>query len=72
MVIYSTINYQSNYFVGAIGSAIANPTDVVKVRLQAQGKVNPGETLRHSGAFSAFSDILKQEGKSPLVCKDSR
>ncbi len=27
---------------GAIGSAIANPTDLVKIRMQAEGKLLPG------------------------------
>ena len=27
---------------GSIGSAIANPTDLVKIRLQAEGKLEPG------------------------------
>ena len=52
---------------GAIGSAIANPTDLVKVRLQAQGKINPGETARHSGVISAFSDIIKHQGMLLLL-----
>ena len=30
---------------GAIGSAIANPTDLVKIRMQGEGKVRPGETF---------------------------
>ena len=28
---------------GAIGSTIANPADLVKVRMQGQGKLNPGK-----------------------------
>ena len=28
---------------GAIGSAMASPTDLVKIRLQADGNLNPGE-----------------------------
>lgn len=29
---------------GSIGSAIANPTDLVKIRMQGQGKLKPGKT----------------------------
>ena len=30
---------------GAIGSAVASPTDLVKIRLQAEGTLNPGECI---------------------------
>ena len=30
---------------GSIGSAIANPTDLVKIRLQAEGRLEPGRTF---------------------------
>lgn len=30
-------------FSGAIGSAIANPTDLVKIRMQGEGKLDPGK-----------------------------
>lgn len=44
---------------GGIGAFLANPTDVVKVRLQAERNVqNP----RYSGSFNAFYRILKEEG----------
>lgn len=47
---------------GGIGAFIANPTDVVKVRLQAEGKLEPGQKPRYSGSFHAFYRILKDEG----------
>lgn len=28
--------------VGAVGSATANPTDLIKIRLQGEGKIKPG------------------------------
>ena len=49
--------------VGAVGSAIANPTDLVKVRLQAQGKLEAGEKQRYTGLISAFRHIVKHEGE---------
>ncbi|XP_065659708.1 mitochondrial substrate carrier family protein ucpB [Hydra vulgaris] len=48
--------------VGAIGSAIANPTDLVKIRMQAQEKLKPGECARYRHTFAAFQDILTNEG----------
>lgn len=47
-------------FAGAVGIAIANPTDLVKVRLQAEGKLPPGVPRRYSGALNAYSTIFKQ------------
>jgi len=47
-------------FAGAVGIAIANPTDLVKVRLQAEGKLPPGVPRRYSGALNAYSTIVKQ------------
>lgn len=51
---------------GALGIMIANPTDLVKVRLQAEGKLAPGVPRRYSGALNAYSTIVKQEGLRAL------
>lgn len=45
---------------GAVGIAIANPTDLVKVRLQAEGKLPQGVPRRYSGALNAYSTIIRQ------------
>lgn len=45
---------------GALGITIANPTDLVKVRLQAEGKLPPGVPRRYSGALNAYSTIVRQ------------
>ncbi|KAK8955622.1 Mitochondrial uncoupling protein 1 [Platanthera guangdongensis] len=45
---------------GALAISIANPTDLVKVRLQAEGKLPPGVPRRYSGALNAYSTIVKQ------------
>jgi len=45
---------------GAIGIAVANPTDLVKVRLQAEGKLPAGVPRRYSGAMNAYSTIVRQ------------
>ncbi|KAG9142561.1 hypothetical protein Leryth_011650 [Lithospermum erythrorhizon] len=47
---------------GALGITVANPTDLVKVRLQAEGKLPPGAPRRYSGALDAYSKIVRQEG----------
>lgn len=46
--------------IGAVAIAIANPTDLVKVRLQAEGKLPPGVPRRYSGALNAYSTIVRQ------------
>ncbi|KAL8492057.1 hypothetical protein ACS0TY_023614 [Phlomoides rotata] len=48
------------------GIAIANPTDLVKVRLQAEGKLPQGVPRRYSGALNAYSTIVRQEGVAKL------
>lgn len=51
---------------GGLAITIANPTDLVKVRLQAEGKLPPGVPRRYSGALNAYSTILRQEGVGAL------
>lgn len=46
--------------IGALGITVANPTDLVKVRLQAEGKLPAGVPRRYSGALNAYSTIVKQ------------
>eukprot|EP00043_Microstomoeca_roanoka_P000843 m.29436 g.29436 ORF g.29436 m.29436 type:complete len:321 (-) comp10528_c0_seq1:317-1279(-) len=48
---------------GALGQAIASPTDLVKVRLAGQGMdAALGKPLRYKGTYHAFSTIVKEEG----------
>jgi len=48
---------------GAVGQLLGNPMDVVKVRLQMDGKRQlVGKTQRYSGTFNAFRVILTQNG----------
>ncbi|KAG6543464.1 hypothetical protein Mapa_015134 [Marchantia paleacea] len=51
---------------GALAITVASPTDLVKVRLQAEGKLPPGVPRRYSGALNAYSTIVKQEGVKAL------
>ena len=59
---------------GAIGSALANPTDLVKVRMQAEaGRINPQTGLYETGlrkgfkptyssTSNAFIEIYRRDG----------
>jgi len=51
---------------GAIGITIANPTDVVKVRLQAEGRLPPDVPRKYTSVTDAYSKIIKQEGIAGL------
>ncbi|KNA11632.1 hypothetical protein SOVF_133380 [Spinacia oleracea] len=55
-------NILAALLTGAIAIIIANPTDLVKVRLQSEGKLPPGVPRRYSGALDAYSSIIRQEG----------
>lgn len=61
------INILCAALAGAISSAIANPTDVVKVRMQVTG-INSNLSL-----FGCFQDVYHHEGIRGLwrVCKAS-
>nr|CAB3490643.1 unnamed protein product [Digitaria exilis] len=56
----------AGFTTGAIAIAIANPTDLVKVRLQAEGKLAPGVPRRYAGAMDAYAKIARQEGVARL------
>jgi len=49
---------------GAIGAAIANPTDLVKVRMQAQGK--KATAHKYKNTFDAFAHVYRNEGLTGL------
>ncbi|KAL9412753.1 hypothetical protein AB3S75_039107 [Citrus x aurantiifolia] len=51
---------------GAIAIVVANPTDLVKVRLQAEGKLPSGVPRRYYGALDAYCTIVRQEGLGAL------
>ena len=46
---------------GAIGISVANPTDVVKIRMQAQGRL-PVEQRPYSNSMNCYSKIVTQDG----------
>lgn len=55
------INVCCGIVAGIVSSAIANPTDVLKVRLQAKTDINDKESMLH-----AFGRIYKEEGVKGL------
>ncbi|KAK3120769.1 hypothetical protein QOZ80_9AG0693400 [Eleusine coracana subsp. coracana] len=56
----------AGFTTGAIAITVANPTDLVKVRLQAEGKLAPGAQRRYAGAMDAYAKIARQEGVAAL------
>ncbi|KAL5204523.1 hypothetical protein ABZP36_009394 [Zizania latifolia] len=56
----------AGFTTGAIAISIANPTDLVKVRLQAEGKLAPGVPRRYAGAMDAYAKIVRQDGFAAL------
>ena len=56
----------SGLATGALAIAVASPTDLVKVRMQAEGKLPAGTPKRYPSAFGAYSTIVRTEGLSAL------
>ncbi|MGH0133947.1 UNVERIFIED_CONTAM: hypothetical protein FKN15_038118 [Acipenser sinensis] len=54
------VNVLCGVLSGVISSSIANPTDVLKIRMQAQGRIMQG------GMIGNFIDIYQQEGTRGL------
>ena len=46
---------------GALGISVANPTDVVKIRMQAQGRLPP-EERPYSGSLDCYRKIIGEKG----------
>lgn len=46
---------------GAVGIMVANPTDVVKIRFQGEGK-KPESERRYRTVTQAYSTIIREEG----------
>ena len=51
---------------GALGICVASPADLVKVRLQAEGRLPAGAARRYPSAVAAYGIIAKQEGIAAL------
>ncbi|GAB4817944.1 hypothetical protein N2152v2_004990 [Parachlorella kessleri] len=51
---------------GTVGVLVGNPTDVLKVRMQAQGKLPAGVPKPYPSAMAAYGIIVRQEGVKAL------
>ena len=51
---------------GAFGICVASPTDVVKIRLQAEGRKPEGVPRRYKGSIDAYGKIIAEEGYKGL------
>ncbi|XP_060567101.1 kidney mitochondrial carrier protein 1-like isoform X1 [Ruditapes philippinarum] len=51
------VNVFCGIVAGIVSSSVANPTDVLKVRMQARSSLKGNESM-----FQAFQDIFRQEG----------
>lgn len=47
---------------GALGICVASPTDLVKVRMQAEGKLPAGTPRKYPSAVAAYGIIAREEG----------
>eukprot|EP00882_Tetradesmus_deserticola_P016352 GHRQ01017460.1.p1 GENE.GHRQ01017460.1~~GHRQ01017460.1.p1 ORF type:complete len:135 (+),score=54.40 GHRQ01017460.1:1378-1782(+) len=52
----------SGLATGAIAITVASPTDLVKVRMQSEGKKSPGQAKKYPNAFKAYGIIRREEG----------
>lgn len=59
------IKVASGLTTGAFAITISSPTDLVKVRLQAQGRL-PVEQRRYKGAIDAYKTVIREEGVGAL------
>jgi Mitochondrial carrier protein len=57
------VKFTAALISGAVGSAIANPLDIVKTRFQA---LMPGEKLPYNSLYGAFSEIHRNGGMRGL------
>ncbi|WCJ31966.1 uncoupling protein 5 [Euphorbia peplus] len=51
---------------GGIGAAVGNPADVAMVRMQADGRLPPGERRNYKSVVDAITRMSKQEGVASL------
>ncbi|KAL3679750.1 hypothetical protein R1sor_022706 [Riccia sorocarpa] len=52
----------SAFFSSAVASALTNPADIIKTRIQIQGKSNVNSSTQYNGALDAARKIYRKEG----------
>jgi solute carrier family 25 uncoupling protein 27 len=55
------VNWAAGMTAGALGQAVASPADLLKVRMQADGRLDPGHR-RYRGVWHACRVIVQHEG----------
>ncbi|KAH6558844.1 hypothetical protein KP509_1Z042400 [Ceratopteris richardii] len=58
----------SSFFSASCAAAITNPMDVVKTRLQVQGKSNASNVTNYTSAMDAARSIYRKEGLKGFAC----
>jgi solute carrier family 25 (mitochondrial oxoglutarate transporter), member 11 len=53
-------------FTGAVGSVIANPTDMALIRFQSDNSLPPAERRNYKNVFDALGRIYSEEGLAGL------
>ena len=61
-----SVRISAGITTGGLAVLFAQPTDVVKVRMQAQVKSVNGARPRYSGTMNAYSTIARTEGMAGL------
>jgi len=52
----------SSFFAGGIAAMVANPADLILVRMQADGTLPPEQRRNYKNVFDGFGKIIKDEG----------
>lgn len=61
-----SVKVVSGLLSGALGIAVASPTDLVKVRMQSEGRLPPGVPKKYPSALGAYGIIIREEGLGAL------
>ena len=61
-----SVRIMAGITTGGLAVLFAQPTDVVKVRMQAQMRSSDGGRARYTGTMNAYSTIARTEGVSGL------
>ena len=60
--VYLDMHSVLSFFGRLCARACVQPTDLVKVRFQSEGVLQPGQRPRYSGVFNAYATIVREEG----------
>jgi solute carrier family 25 uncoupling protein 8/9 len=60
------VKIAAGLITGAIGISVANPTDVVKIRLQAQARATDPSKIKYNGALDCYRKTIAADGVAGL------